>query len=196
MNQKMKTVFYMLSKSKHKRILYYLLFFYIQTSFTIVNKVDFWVPEVLIKKIDKRLYNVNFNVYNLSEVDTIYLEVPYPYSIDLNLCQNYFNTEMHYKMINKYFYNIKNKNDTVKEIVDSKKVITYTIVNKMDFISILPRKFININLNMKCHRSYRRVHLFLRYSKNVDIFKDQSNELVEANSFIESIFIDLRKVKR
>lgn len=162
----------------------------IKTEVEIVRNT-LWNTETKFEKVSKNLYLCELSLINLG-IDTVYLEVPYPYSIDISLSQSYFSSENWGIIRNKNFYfNGENEIDTLFEFNNKNKIIGYH-KNKRDFILIEPKKKVHFKFYLKCFKEYRKIIVAFTYSneKNNILTFDQTLRINNKKIIIEA---DLKK---
>jgi len=143
-----------------------------------------WVPDVECQKLKSNLYCAEFKIYNLHN-DTIYLEVPYPYSVNLEESVNYFNSMQYSKTAHKEFY-------TNAWMPDPQNLIIYT---ERDFIRIPPRAYCQFKFNLNCHRKYRQIVISFKYSYAEACFRPKvTNKYYDSNTHKFDIPLNVNEI--
>lgn len=141
-----------------------------------------WVPGVIYNKVKSNNYSTEFKIYNLHH-DTIYLEVPYPYSVNLEESFNHFNNKKYSKTAHKEFY-------TNALVIDPKYAIVYTT---RDFVPIPPREYCQFKFNFYCHRKYRQIVISFKYSYSEDCFRPKvTNDYYNNNTHKFDIHLNVK----
>jgi hypothetical protein len=148
----------------------FLLYFILIAQFELVHITPhegLWLPQVSSKKVKKEIYSIEIPIYNSSK-DTAYFEVPYPYSLNISLAENYFNNIQSSKVLEKEFYNVHFNGDS---IAPNMKILV-----QRDFIAIPPSKNLLLKFNVRAQRKFRKIALKFRYSFTKVIFNKEAKK--------------------